>query len=259
MPQFEGTVAEFTKFIGAYCRIKVMHIARKYKKETGKCQECESTSKQLEAAHIKGKERPLIISNILSQFIEKDIIKIDLNEFEERFVETHYPIESCIKILCTTCHRNYDKKVKVQEYAGVTQEESPNEKVAIAESKVIEDLLRKTLNKSAAIDIINKNSGTTLNNTNTLFSNINSAIDVWWLEPSNDKFTVGFNFILNFPDTNTLYHFYMPPGIINKPEELFYQRNDSDYSKIYIPKSVNSFIDKKGFDFGKFLINIVKH
>ena len=31
--QFEGSIKEFTKFIGAYARIKVMHIASKYKKE----------------------------------------------------------------------------------------------------------------------------------------------------------------------------------------------------------------------------------
>jgi hypothetical protein len=82
MAQFEGTVNEFTKYVGAYARIKVMHISSKHKKNVGKCQECGLVTKHLDAAHIKGKERPLLISNILSQFIEDEVIRIDLNEFE---------------------------------------------------------------------------------------------------------------------------------------------------------------------------------
>jgi hypothetical protein len=99
MAQFEGSIKEFTKFIGAYARIKVMHIASKYKKDKGKCEECGLVTKSLDAAHITGKERPILISNILSQFIEDEIIKMDLNEFEERFIEAHLPIESTIRIL----------------------------------------------------------------------------------------------------------------------------------------------------------------
>lgn len=92
MAKFEGTIKEFTKFIGAYARIKVKHIALKHKKALGRCEECSSPD-SLDAAHIKGKERPLLIANVLSEFIEDDIVRIDLNEFEERFTKAHLPIE----------------------------------------------------------------------------------------------------------------------------------------------------------------------
>ncbi len=69
MAKFEGTIKDFTKFIGSYARIKVMHIAARYKKQIGRCEECGSITKDLEAAHINGQERPILISNILSQFM----------------------------------------------------------------------------------------------------------------------------------------------------------------------------------------------
>jgi len=56
MAQFEGTIKEFTKFIGAYARIKVIHIASKYKKQIGRCEDC-GISDSLDTAHIKGKGR----------------------------------------------------------------------------------------------------------------------------------------------------------------------------------------------------------
>jgi len=262
MAQFEGTISEFTRFLGSYCRIKVMQITTKYKKGIGKCEECNSTTKQLEAAHIKGKERPLIISNILSQFIENDIVKVDLKEFQERFIEAHMPLESTIRILCTDCHRNYDKINAVQDYipeAGSMEDEAVVQKLEASETKAIEKLIKETLNKSRAIAIVNERSGSRLSNSNTLFSNINSAVDVWWLEPYNEKFKPGFNFILNYPENRALFHFYLPPNTIEDPVLSFYQRNDSDYSKIYIPKSTSKFIDKKGFDFGKYLVREIKY
>lgn len=33
--------------------------------------------------------RPLLIATILSEFIEDDTIRIDLNEFEQRFINAH--------------------------------------------------------------------------------------------------------------------------------------------------------------------------
>src|SRR5690349_1492959 len=104
MAQFEGTISEFIKFIGAYARIKVMLIAARHKRAVGKCEQCGET-KGLEAAHIKGRERLSIIGNVLSQFTEGNTIRISLEEFEERFVAAHMPIEKNIRILCTACHR----------------------------------------------------------------------------------------------------------------------------------------------------------
>ena len=262
MAYFEGTIREFTTYLGSYCRIKVMYITKKYRKNLGRCEECGSATRQLEAAHVKGKERPLIISNILSQYIENDLIKVDLDEFQEKFVDAHFPIEDFIRILCSECHRAYDKINPIHEYIPTSEnlkEEADLEKLEIKEIKTIEKLLMETIKKSQALDIINSKAGSNLTGGDTLFSNINSAVDVWWLEPLNDKFKTGFHFILNYPDSRSLFHFYVPPQKISNPKELFYQRNDSDYSKIYIPKSGTKFVDKKGVDFGKFLVETIKY
>src|SRR5205823_2900398 len=114
MAQFEGTIEEFMRFIGPHARILVWNITQKHRKKIGKCEDCASTVK-LEAAHVKGKERPLLIANILSQFKEDEVIRIDLSEFEERFREAHLPIESTIRILCNSCHKKYDNSNQIQE------------------------------------------------------------------------------------------------------------------------------------------------
>ena len=266
MAQFEGTVNEFTKYIGAYARIKVMHIASKHKKSIGKCQECGLVTKQLDAAHIKGKERPLFISNILSQFIEDEVIRIDLNEFEERFIEAHLPIESTIRILCKSCHRKYDNTKQIHEIEPEEIEVSnraDSEKYAEEESKIIEKLInQQRMNKTKAINLAKAKSITSLDHFNTMFSNINSAQDVWWLEPNNDKFISNLYFILNNDKTQTLYIFKLPANTIRNPAQHFTQRNDNvktNCSDIYIPVSGIKFNDKKGFDFSKYLIEKIKY
>jgi hypothetical protein len=262
MAYFEGNIAEFTRYIGSYCRIKVMHITTKYRKQKGSCEECNSADKQLEAAHVRGKERPLIISNILSEYIQDGIIRVDLDEFSERFVDAHFPLEQFIRILCKDCHRAYDRTKPVSD--DLPSPENALDEIKInefdkKEAELIEKSIRNTLNKSDAIQLTNKHAGTNLNNANTLFSNINAAVDVWWLEPHNERFKSGFDFLLNYPDTKTLFYFHMKPGIITNPTGTFYQRGDSDYSKIFIPKSAIKFIDKKGFDFGKYLVREIKY
>ena len=77
MAQFEGTIKEFRKFLGPYARLKVAFIASKHKKLIGKCEDCGELN-GLDAAHVKGKGRALIIANILSEFIDENVIKIDL-------------------------------------------------------------------------------------------------------------------------------------------------------------------------------------
>lgn len=259
MAIFEGSIYEFTKYLGAYCRIKVMHISTKYKKEKGACEDCKATE-FLESAHVRGKERPLVISNILSEFINNDIIKIDLDLFEERFVEAHYPLESSLRILCRDCHRLYDSKKKVLPDTLFSEiSEQPLNNDDLQEIKITEKLLSQTLNKSQALSIVNNSLKSNLKNINTLFANINSAVDHWWLQPSNEKFKTGFNFILNHSEKNTLYYFNFPANTVLDPQEIFYQRNDMDSSTIYIGKSETKFVDKKGYDFSKYLIEQIRY
>jgi hypothetical protein len=109
-PYFEGTEKDFHNFFGGYSRNLVQSITRKHKKEIKKCEHCGITGVQLDSAHINGKERKIIISNILKNYItENNLLLVPLNEFERVFIEHHQPISDVIKILCKPCHLTYDK------------------------------------------------------------------------------------------------------------------------------------------------------
>ena len=155
--------------------------------------------------YITGKERPILISNILSQFIEDEIIKMDLNEFEERFIEAHLPIESTIRILCKSCHREYDNSKKIHEIVPeeiLVNNPADLDKYALEEGKIIEKLInQQQMNKTKAINLARTKSITSLDHSNTLFSNITAAQNVWWLEPGNNKFASDLYFILNNDST----------------------------------------------------------
>lgn len=109
-PFFIGTEKDFKNFFGGYSRNLVQSITRKHKKEINKCEHCGIREVQLESAHISGKERKIIISNILKYFkTEDNLLSVPLKEFEKKFIEQHQPISEVIKILCKPCHLIYDK------------------------------------------------------------------------------------------------------------------------------------------------------
>lgn len=254
MAQFEGSIKEFSKFLGAYARLKVAFMAAKYKKQKERCEDC-GTTNSLEAAHIKGKGRTLIIAKILSEFTEDDIIRMDLNEFEQKFVEAHLPLESTIKVLCKECHRKYDKKI--------TEEKSTIRKISnVNEGSIIENLIKNQMNKSKAMKNAYSRNLTSLTNSNTIFSNIIYAQDGWWLQPFNDKFKNDLNIILNDEKSHKLYIFRLPANTITNPSSHFKQRNDkyrTNCSDIYISTSGIAFREKNGFDFNKFLVEKIEY
>lgn len=255
MAKFEGTIKEFTKFVGAYARLKVSFISAKYKKEKGTCEEC-GVSNSLESAHIKGKGRVFIIANILSEFIEDDIICIDLNEFEERFVNSHLPIESTIRILCRECHRKYDKG-DVGSKKNIAKKITKND-----ENALIESLIKNQMNKSKAMKIVNEKNISSLINSNTIFSNVINQLDSWWLQPENDKFKSDLHIILNDNDASKFYILKLSANTITNAASHFKQRNDkyrTNCSDIYIPLSGTTFAEKNGFDFSKYLIGKINY
>ncbi len=266
MAQFTGTIKEFTKFIGSYARIKVQQIASIHKKKIGKCEECGLVATQLDAAHIQGKERPLLIADILSQFEENDKISIDLNEFEERFVEAHLPIESTIRILCKPCHRIYDKQKLIDEAPPIEFEfatPADLEEIMIKEGNVIQTIINnKEMDKNKALRTAKEKGLTTLDHANTRFSNIVGSQNNWWFELDNKMFESDLHFIVNNDQTKSLHIFRLPANTIKNPEKYFKQRNDNyrkNSSDIYVTVSGTKFIDKKGFDFGKFLVETIRY
>lgn len=260
MAQFEGTIEEFMRFIGPHARIMVMNITRNYRKKVGKCEECASPNK-LESAHVKGKERPKIISHILSNFIEDDIIKVNLSEFEDLFIDAHTPIEKTIRILCYECHRKYDRVDNISGNTQTDQNEVVLEYDQTIETKIVSDLVNNSImNRAKAVNLLNDKIGIGLSFKNTIFSNIGSSSDLWWLEPSNEKFNDDFYFILNNSYKNVLLLFKVPKGSIQNPQLLFRQRKDKgEVSQIIIPVSDSKFVDKRGFSFDSFLINQIDY
>ncbi len=108
------------------------------------------------------------------------------------------------------------------------------------------------MNKAEAINRTIKESSLDLNNQNTIFSNLGSSLDLWWLEPSNDKFKTGFYIILNNNHTKKLLLFKIPKDEIDKSK--FRQREEKGVSQIIIPISNTKYVDRKGFNFTKYLV-----
>jgi hypothetical protein len=266
MAYFEGTIAEFIKFVGAYARIKVMHIAAKHKKNIGKCEECGLQTRGLEAAHIKGRKRRSIISNILSEFTEGEVVKIDLQDFEEKFIAAHLPIEKNIRILCKECHRRYDNEETDEDLITAIPDLSAtmeDEKRQQAEAKEVERKVKPdALDKGRAIQIVNRQTSINATSKNTLFSNI-SLPDCWWLQTNNEKFKYPLHIVLNNPKLKKLYLFKIPANTITNPRLYFKQRNDNykiDNSDIYIPVSSITFKEKSNrFDLTRFLVETIAY
>ena len=73
MAVFVGTIAEFTRYISPRVKNVVNAVTRDYRRDIGRC-ECEGCPRHegpcpetvnLESAHITGRERPVIIKDIL--------------------------------------------------------------------------------------------------------------------------------------------------------------------------------------------------
>jgi hypothetical protein len=118
MAVFVGTLTEFTRYIGPRVKNVVNAVTRDYRRDIGRC-ECEGCPRHegpcletanLESAHITGRERPVIIADILKDPTHDTLIDIDLEQFESALKEKHYPLDEFIKVLCRKCHTEYDKK-----------------------------------------------------------------------------------------------------------------------------------------------------
>ena len=109
MATFIGTSKEFHKYIGPMIRNHICTITKKIKKERNYiCEHC-GEKQELEAAHIKSKERQTIINNILNKYLTDEIITVNIQDIIIEIMNEHNPIETCFKFLCYKCHCSYDK------------------------------------------------------------------------------------------------------------------------------------------------------
>jgi len=85
LAEFIGTLKEFHKFTGPRIRNSIQTLTKKRKKELNNiCQFCKE-EKELEAAHVTGNGRKMIIEKILNKYpcASKDnLIKIGLQNVE---------------------------------------------------------------------------------------------------------------------------------------------------------------------------------
>ena len=122
MATFEGTVEEFYAFIGPRTSDLVTKIARPYRKGKS-CRELKEDNKPcgkwryLDAAHLKGMERKILIQEILEDEGEKldnSRYKIDLGAFEKAFEKKHDPFNDTIKFMCRKHHIAYDRTENIK-------------------------------------------------------------------------------------------------------------------------------------------------
>ena len=109
MPSFTGSRRDFKRYFGPFLRNLVNSHTKNHKRSVGKCQsqECSET-RNLEAAHLRGRERDQLIDSLLDGMPDQSPIVVDLKDFTERFRAEHTPIEKTIRVLCRKCHKMYD-------------------------------------------------------------------------------------------------------------------------------------------------------
>lgn len=131
MATFIGSNQEFKRYIGPLLRNLVQQLSRKYKTDIGCCQKC-GAIRGLEAAHIHGRERSVIIDEIIGDHANENTISIDLVEFEQYFKDKHEGINEVIIVLCKKCHTDYDAPATLSNVASDLRVESNVEKEATA-------------------------------------------------------------------------------------------------------------------------------
>lgn len=117
MAIFEGTIQEFHDFIGPRITNKIQNFTRTHKKrlKNGICERCNEPH-ELDAAHKHGRERRLIIEEVLAASLINDKIKCDISAIEKEILNAHVPVEKIFKFLCRSCHKAYDKNKPKQQF-----------------------------------------------------------------------------------------------------------------------------------------------
>ena len=107
MAKFSGSPEEFKRYFGPHLRNLVQQITKSHKKNIGACEHCGS-NRDLQSAHVRGRDRSQIIDYLLPFFLQESKLSVDLQRFEAMFLAEHIPIEKAILVLCKICHTKYD-------------------------------------------------------------------------------------------------------------------------------------------------------
>jgi len=110
MASFIGTKQEFRRYIGPRLPNLVQQMTKNHRISLATCCHCGSSG-ELEAAHVRGRDRNQIIDSVLERFTHNDIVTLNIAVFEVSFKAEHHPLENSILILCRSCHKRYDSQL----------------------------------------------------------------------------------------------------------------------------------------------------
>jgi len=151
MAFLEGTLDEIYTYLGPRTSDIVAQIARPFRKVNGHRISCGvenedgSKCKQytgLHAAHLKGKERKILIQEILNDSaikIGEDVYRIELELFEVEFRKKHDKFLDVVKFMCPKHHKQYDLRNGIDH----TQESQIMDREEIEEMFEINELIEE--------------------------------------------------------------------------------------------------------------------
>ena len=104
-----GNKEDFLKYFDGHFKNKVNYISRVDRKNCGGiCEYC-GGAEELQSAHKHGFEREKIITDLLQEYEDNQgQIRVDIKEFEKKFIEKHMPNREHFYFLCQKCHSSYD-------------------------------------------------------------------------------------------------------------------------------------------------------
>lgn len=114
MATFDGTPEEFRRFIDPWLRNRIQAKTKAAKRQQGKCADCGRADVHLDAAHLTGRDRGVVVSEVLRRLrMSKERgkrVQVDLGAFEKAVLEAHHPVDKAFRFICRECHRKYDAK-----------------------------------------------------------------------------------------------------------------------------------------------------
>lgn len=108
MANFEGSIQEFHHFIGPKIKNQINNLTRDLRtKLKSKCEHCFEI-KELESAHVHGKDRRSIIESVLRSHFFENLVRCDIQKVEDEIIRAHSPVRETFLFICKSCHVKYD-------------------------------------------------------------------------------------------------------------------------------------------------------
>lgn len=258
MAKFEGNLKDFNDFIGPITRNVVSNLSRKHKLNTTCRHDGCNKRKPLEAAHIKGKERQVIIGEILESFqVDEDWFLVDLHKFKTEFIIAHTPIEDIILPMCKQHHLEYDRVNQMNsEYPIILDEFETADGNDVYTEKELDslensdyELLNKTvqnLDQSTIKEEVSKKLG--VSKSQITFSRVSESNGLWNFDVKKEKFKKDIAFIFYNQQTKNFKVGLVKANSINFDD--FLDKN-GDVVRFLVDKNLK---DRSDFDFNLCLV-----